>query len=66
MIKLTRLNGREFVLNMELIKTLEATPDTVITLTTNEKLVVKENVDEIIKKAIQYARAIRAFNNLNH
>lgn len=54
MIRLTRLNGKEFILNCELIKILEATPDTVITLTTGEKLMVKESVDEVIRTSIDY------------
>ena len=47
MIRVTRLNGEEFVINAEVIKYLEEMPDTVITLVTNEKLIVKEKVDEI-------------------
>jgi flagellar protein FlbD len=61
MIKLTRLNGKEFVLNAELIQFLEATPDTVITLINHEKIVVKESVDDVIKRVLEYSRAIRAF-----
>ena len=59
MIKATRLNGREFVVNADLIQFLEETPDTVITLTSHEKVVVKEPVDEIIKRVVEYARTIR-------
>lgn len=57
MITLHRLNGKEFILNSELIKFLEATPDTVITLSPNdEKFMVKESVEEVIKKAIEYKK----------
>ncbi|WP_459841642.1 flagellar FlbD family protein [Halanaerocella petrolearia] len=59
MIKLTRLNDSEFVVNAELIKTIEATPDTVVNLTTGQCLIVKEDVDEVIKKAINYRRQIQ-------
>ena len=59
MIKVTRLNGKEFVVNAELIQFLEETPDTVITLMSQEKIVVKESVDDVIKRVVQYARSIR-------
>ncbi len=54
MIELTKLNGKGFVLNAELIETVETTPDTVITLTTDKKLVVKESKNEIILKVLEY------------
>lgn len=57
MIILHRLNGKEFVLNCELIKFLEATPDTVVTLSPDdEKFMVKESVDEVVNKAIEYKK----------
>jgi len=59
MIKVTRLNGKEFVVNAELIQYVEATPDTVITLVNHEKLVVKEPVDEIVRRSIEYGRSLR-------
>ena len=43
MIRLQRLNKEQFVLNADLIETLEATPDTVVTLTTGKKLMVKND-----------------------
>lgn len=58
MIELTRLNGTKFVLNAELIESVESTPDTVITLTTDKKLVVLEKKDEIINKVIQYKKRV--------
>ncbi len=61
MIKVTRLNGKEFVVNAELIQFLEETPDTVITLMSHEKIVVKESVDDVIQRVMQYARSIRTF-----
>ena len=54
MIRLTRLNGSNFVLNCELIETVDATPDTVITTIHGKKMVVKETVDEVIGKVIEY------------
>ncbi len=44
MIKVTRLNGKNFMLNAEIIETLEETPDTVITLVDGKKYVVKESL----------------------
>jgi len=58
MIKLTRLNGKEFILNCELIKSIEATPDTVITLTVGEKMMVKENVDSIVQATIRFRKEL--------
>lgn len=59
MIRLTRFNDRPLVINAELIKFVEETPDTVITLRDNEKVLVKEPADQVIGKVIEYARSIR-------
>jgi flagellar protein FlbD len=59
MIKLTRLNGEEFVVNAALIQSIESRPDTFITLTSDDRLIVKESVEEVVKRAIAYSRAIR-------
>jgi len=57
MITLHRLNGKEFVLNAEQIKFVEATPDTVITLASNdEKFMVKESVETVVRMVIDYKR----------
>jgi flagellar protein FlbD len=57
MITLHRLNGKEFSLNADVIKLVESTPDTLITLVTNdEKFMVKETVPEVIEKVIEYKR----------
>lgn len=61
MIKVTRLNGKQFIINAELIQFLEETPDTVITLINHEKVVVKEPVDEVVRRVIEYNRGIRCF-----
>lgn len=63
LINVTRINGMGFVINAEIIQTLEATPDTVITLTTGAKYIVKESCDEVIDKVIAYKRKI--FSGLN-
>ena len=58
MIKVQRLNDKEFVVNSDLILFIEETPDTVITLTTGQKVVVKESVDEIIEKVTDFKSKI--------
>jgi flagellar protein FlbD len=59
MIKLTRLNGEEFVLNAELIRFVERRPDTYVTLTSNDRLIVRESLEEVVKRAIAWSRAVR-------
>lgn len=58
MIRLTRINRVPLVLNSDLIEYVEATPDTVITLTTDKKLVVLESAEEVIQKVIDFRRSI--------
>lgn len=61
MIFLTRLNDAAVVVNAELIKMIEATPDTLITLVNGDHFMVREPVEEVVEKAIDYARQIRGF-----
>jgi flagellar protein FlbD len=56
-IKLTRLDGEAFVLNAELIRYVEARPDTFLTLTSGERIVVRESMDEVMQRAIQYQQS---------
>lgn len=58
MIKLTKLNNQEFAINPDLIETIEQTPDTVLTMTTGNKYVVKEEQEEIIRRIIHYKRKV--------
>lgn len=58
MIRLTRINRVPLVLNSDLIQHVEATPDTLITLTSGQKLVVLESAEEVIEKVIEFRRAI--------
>lgn len=59
MIKLTRLDGRQFIVNAELIEMFESTPETVVTLTVDTKrIVVRESVDEVWQKVIEYKRLV--------
>jgi flagellar protein FlbD len=59
MITLTRLNGQEFVINAEKIRYLESTPDTLVCCDNGEKLMVRETLREVTRRAIDYARVIR-------
>ncbi len=59
MIPLTRLNGERFVLNAQLIRTVEQTPDTLVRLTTGESFIVREHMDEVIDLAVEYERLLR-------
>jgi flagellar protein FlbD len=61
LIRVTRISGEEFVLNAELIQYVEARPDTIITLVGKERVIVKESLDEIIRRVIEYGRALRSF-----
>ncbi len=58
MIEVTRMNGKTFFLNPELIQSVEGTPDTIITLVNNTKFIVKESPDEVVSRFIQYRRRI--------
>ena len=62
MITVTRLDSRVIVVNAELIKMIEATPDTIITLINGDTVIVKEDLDEVVRRAIDYGRQIRSFN----
>jgi flagellar protein FlbD len=58
MIQLTRLNNQPLVVNSDLIKFVEQAPDTVITLVTAEKIVVRENVSQILERIVQFRRSV--------
>lgn len=58
MVKLSRINGAEVTVNAELIETVEATPDTIVSLTTGKKLMVVESVDQVIEKVMAYRRTL--------
>ena len=58
MIELTKLNDIKFSVNAELIEIIEETPDTVITLTTGRKMIVKESRQEVAELMIEYKKTI--------
>jgi len=64
MIYVTRLNHTPVVLNCDLIEHIETTPDTVISLTSGQKMMVLESADEIIERVVRYRRSILQPENL--
>ncbi len=58
MIKVTRMNRTQYVINCDHIETVEATPDTVITLLNGKKYIVTETVEEIVEKVVQYKSGV--------
>ena len=58
MIHITRLNHADIVLNSDLIELIEVTPDTVISLTTGQKIMVRESADEIVQRVMEYRRLV--------
>ena len=57
MIRLTQLHGEPFILNAELIRYIESRPDTFITLTTGERIVVREPMDDVMDRAVRYQQS---------
>ncbi len=62
MITLKRLNDTEFVLNCELIETIQENPDTTIRLTDGKVYIVKQTMHEVVQATIAYKRSL--FDNL--
>lgn len=58
MILVTRFDGSTFYINAELIRSIEHTPDTVITLTSDYKVVVRDTAEQILDRIIQYQRQV--------
>lgn len=58
MIHLTRINGRPIIINSDLIEHIESTPDTVVSLTTKQSLMVLETVDEVVDRIVEFRRRI--------
>ena len=58
MIELRRINGNKFILNCDLIKYIESAPDTIITLSTGERLMVRDTLEEVVIKTVEYRKRI--------
>jgi flagellar protein FlbD len=66
MISVHRLNGKEYYLNAELIMSLEATPDTMVTLVSGDKFIISEGIADVCAKIIEYKRLLYgAFNEIS-
>lgn len=59
MISLSRLDGTKIIVNAELIKFVEELPDTVLTLRDGTRVMVNENANEVVERAIVYGRSLR-------
>ncbi len=62
MIEVTKLNHSTIVINAELIELIEETPDTIITMTTGRKILVKESTEVIIDRVIQYKKKLNTLD----
>jgi flagellar protein FlbD len=58
MIQLTRLNNSPLIVNSDLVKFVEQSPDTVITLINGEKILVREKADEILNRIVEFRRSV--------
>ena len=63
MVAITKLNGQKITINCELILTIEKTPDTTITMTTGDKYIAVESIDQITQMVISYKRKINSIEN---
>lgn len=64
-IKLTRLNGQEFIVNAQFIKFLEKTPDTLVTLRDGDKFIVREEPEVVIRRMVEYQRSLRVLPGMD-
>ena len=58
MIHLTRLNGKEIIINCEMIKAIESTPDTMLTLSTGEKIMIQETPEQVIEDTVLFKKRV--------
>lgn len=64
MIQLTRLNNQALIVNCDLIKFVETAPDTVLTLVSGEKILVRESPDEVLQRILVFRRDVLAGEGL--
>jgi uncharacterized protein YlzI (FlbEa/FlbD family) len=60
LVHLTRLNGNSLVVNSDLIKFAEASPDTMLTLINGEKLIVREGLSDVVERVLAYRSRLLA------
>jgi flagellar protein FlbD len=63
MIKVTRLNGKEYYINPHQIESIELRPDTTLLMLSGTYVVIKETIDEISDQIVEYRRRIGGFKN---
>ena len=61
MIHVTRLDGKNYIINALLIETIEETPDTIITLTNGKRYIVKQSADEVVKQHEKFVARTHTF-----
>ncbi len=59
MITVTRLNGKPFVINAEVIRTVDENPDTTIILMNGDHFLVKESMQRVVELVVEYGRSLR-------
>jgi len=59
MITVTRLNGRRFVVNAEMIRSVESNPDTTIQFINGDRVIVREPMERVVELAVEYGRSLR-------
>ncbi len=59
MIAVTKINGERIIINAELIRTVESTPDTVIKLVNGDSFMVAETMEQVVELAVEYGRSLR-------
>jgi flagellar protein FlbD len=59
LVPVTRLDGTQLIVNSDLVEHIEANPDTVVTLTTGHRFIVKESAAELVERIVEYQRRIR-------
>jgi flagellar protein FlbD len=60
MIRVTRFSGQQYLLNADLIETIESTPDTLVTLISGKKFVVRESSEDLVERILAYRRGVLA------
>lgn len=60
MVEVTRLNGQCMVINGDMIEQIEAKPDTILSLTSGRKLIVRESVAEVVRRMVDYRNALKS------
>lgn len=61
MITVHRLDGSAIIINIDLVETIEARPDTTVSFTNGKKLIISESVDEFLQKTLEYKKKLHLF-----